>query len=333
MPRQYLIPGSVFVNEDDTLREFLIPGTVFVNESGVSAPPPPPPPTASGFGSQYQMYLGDYAVNSLVDHKWNAQGAGANIRVYKNNSTTERSTSAGITDVNDFDGLTGVNHLRINLGDNTDPAFYTAGSEYHIVLQGATIDGNLVNVVLAHFSIERAGGPLALLKSASFGLAAIKNDTVNVDLAALSIKDDTVAIKDVTDTIGLSGVDVNVVSWNGVAVSPSDSAGYPVVTVKDGTGPGELQLTAGAVDLSTAALAAVNAEVVDTLNVDTYAESGIPAATSSLAAKIRWLATIARNKILQTGTTQRVRNDADSADLSTSTVSDDGTTFTRGKWT
>jgi len=259
------------------------------------------------------MYLGDYAVNSLVDHKWNAQGAdgasitratNGSIRVYKDNSTTERSTAAGITDIEDFDGLTGINHLRINLGDNTDPTFYTAGSEYQIVL-----------------------------KSASFGLAAIKTDTVNVDLTATSIKDDTVAIKDVTDTIGLSGVDVNVVSWNGIAVSPSDSAGYPVVTVKDGTGPGEIQLTAGAVDLSAAALAGVNAEVVDALNVDTYAESGIPPATASLAAKIRWLATVARNKILQTGTTQRVRNDADSADLATSTVSDDGTTFTRGKWT
>ena len=288
------------------------------------------------------MYLGDYAVNSLVDHKWNAQGAdgasitratNGSIRVYKNNSTTERSTSAGITDLEDFDGLTGINHLRVNLGDNTDPSFYTAGGEYQIVLQGAMIDGKLVNAVLAHFSIERAGGPLALLKSASFGLAAIKTDTVNVDLTATDIKNDTLAIRNVTDTIGLSGVDVNVVSWNGVAVSPSDSAGYPVVTVKDGTGPGEIQLTAGAVDLSPVALAAVNAEVVDTLNVDTYAESGIPPATSSLAAKIRWLATVARNKILQTGTTQRVRNDADSADLATSTVSDDGTTFTRGKWT
>lgn len=79
--------------------------------------------------------------------------------------------------------------------------------------------------------------------------------------------------------------------------------------------------------------AAVNAEVVDALATDTYAESSaVPAATASLAAKIQWLATLARNKVTQTATTQLVRNDADSATLGTSTVSDDGTTFTRGEF-
>ena len=79
--------------------------------------------------------------------------------------------------------------------------------------------------------------------------------------------------------------------------------------------------------------AQVNAEMVDTLNVDTYAESAsVPAATASLVDKIRWLATVSRNKITQTATTQLVRNDADGATVGTSTVSDDGTTFTRGEF-
>ena len=79
--------------------------------------------------------------------------------------------------------------------------------------------------------------------------------------------------------------------------------------------------------------AQVNAEVVDALATDTYAESsGVPAATASLAAKIQWLATIARNKVTQTATTQVIRNDADSGAIGTSTVSDDGTTFIRGEF-
>lgn len=79
--------------------------------------------------------------------------------------------------------------------------------------------------------------------------------------------------------------------------------------------------------------AQVNAEVLDVLNVDTFAESAaVPAATSTLVDKIRWLFTLARNKITQTSTTQTLRNDADTADVSTSTHSDDGTTHTRGEW-
>lgn len=78
--------------------------------------------------------------------------------------------------------------------------------------------------------------------------------------------------------------------------------------------------------------ATVKAQVVAALATDTYAEIAVPAATASLADKIRWLCTLARNEIRQTATAQTVRNDANSGDLGTSTVSDDGTTFTRGEF-
>ena len=45
-----------------------------------------------------------------------------------------------------------------------------------------------------------------------------------------------------------------------------------------------------------------------------------------------WLGALSRNKITQTATTQTLRNDADSADIATSAVSDDGTTATRGEY-
>jgi hypothetical protein len=74
-------------------------------------------------------------------------------------------------------------------------------------------------------------------------------------------------------------------------------------------------------------------QVVDALNVDTYAEpSSVPAATASIVAKIGWLMALARNKLLQTSTTQTLRNTGDSGDIATAAVSDDGTTFTRAKW-
>lgn len=60
--------------------------------------------------------------------------------------------------------------------------------------------------------------------------------------------------------------------------------------------------------------------------------TSVPAANATPLEKLAWLAALARNKITQTSTTQTLRNNADSGDIATSTVSDDGATATRGKW-
>lgn len=84
---------------------------------------------------------------------------------------------------------------------------------------------------------------------------------------------------------------------------------------------------------SRATPAQVNTEVLDVVTVDTFAEvAAVPAATSTLKDKINWLFALARNKITQTTTTQALRNDADAANIATSTVSDDNTTATRGEF-
>lgn len=85
--------------------------------------------------------------------------------------------------------------------------------------------------------------------------------------------------------------------------------------------------------LSTLTTAQVKTQVVDALAVDTYAEpASVPAATASIKDKLNWLFLLARNKRTTTSTTDVVRNDADSVTVATSTISDDGTTFTRGKY-
>lgn len=84
---------------------------------------------------------------------------------------------------------------------------------------------------------------------------------------------------------------------------------------------------------SRATPAQVNAEVVDALSVDTYAEPGsVPAATASLKEKIGWLFMLSRNKRTTTGSADAVRNDADSATVATAALADDGSTFSRGKY-
>lgn len=54
-------------------------------------------------------------------------------------------------------------------------------------------------------------------------------------------------------------------------------------------------------------------------------------ASFSLRGFIQWVGAISLNKITQTSTTQTLRNDADVATIATVTVSDDGTTTTKGK--
>jgi len=92
--------------------------------------------------------------------------------------------------------------------------------------------------------------------------------------------------------------------------------------VKSGTGTGEVSLSSGLVTLAATGLD----------NVVCAEPGAVPSLTANLKTAVSWLLALARNKVTQTSTTSTLRNDADSSNIATSTVSDDGTTFTRGKW-
>ena len=121
-----------------------------------------------------------------------------------------------------------------------------------------------------------------------------------------------------------------------VADVATDIAGIQTDTTAIVADTNELQtddvpgLIAALNDLSAAE---VNAEVVDALNVDTYAEpsQGAPAATASIAAKINYLYKAWRNKSTQTATAYSLYDDAGSTVDQKATVSDDGTTLTSGE--
>lgn len=81
--------------------------------------------------------------------------------------------------------------------------------------------------------------------------------------------------------------------------------------------------------------AQVNAQVLDVLNTDTFAEpgQGAPAATASIIAKIGYLYKFLRNKIETTSSLITIYNDDGTTAGQKSTISDDGTTTTRGEFT
>jgi hypothetical protein len=88
------------------------------------------------------------------------------------------------------------------------------------------------------------------------------------------------------------------------------------------------------VALNNISAADVNAQVLDVLNVDTFVEpgQGAPAATTTLVQKISYLFKALRNKVTQTSTTTSIYNDAGDTIDQKATVTDDATTFTRGKF-
>jgi len=109
--------------------------------------------------------IGDVAANSAVQisfNTYNSSGASANrttagtVKIYKDGSTTERTSTAGIVDngTTGYDSITGLNLVTIDLSDNTDAGFYAAGHNYHVMVSGAVVDSQTVNPWIGEFSIQ-----------------------------------------------------------------------------------------------------------------------------------------------------------------------------------
>jgi hypothetical protein len=94
------------------------------------------------------------------------------------------------------------------------------------------------------------------------------------------------------------------------------------------------QVIADIAALNNLSAAQVNAEMLDVLNTDTFAEpaQGAPPATTSLQLKLAYLYKAFRNKLETTGTEARIFNDAGAVVDHKASISDDGATFTRGEF-
>ena len=184
-------------------------------------------------------------------------------------------------------------------------------------------------------STAQTGDSFAIVNSGTHGNSALKTLIDAVD----NFVDAEVAA--IFDRIGApAGASVSA----DIAAVKSDSAAILVDTgtTLDGRIPaalvgGRMDSSLGAVaagvDLSATMKASVNAEVLDVLNTDTFAEpaQGAPAATATLVAKIGHLYKAYRNRKTQTSTTWSLYNDDAVTVDHKSTVSDDGTTATRGE--
>jgi hypothetical protein len=171
-------------------------------------------------------HLGDYDASTVIYGKFTtfrpstgsafALGGTPALSVYKDNSTTQSTT--GVTLTVDFDTVTGLNHFAIDT--SADGTFYSAGSNFDIVITTGTVDGvSVVGSVVASFTIRKNSA----LKPATAGR------TLVVDAAGLA---DANAVK-----LGPTG--------SGTAQTARDVGAS--VLLSAGSGTGQLDFTSGVV--------------------------------------------------------------------------------------
>lgn len=252
------------------------------------------------------------------------------VKIYKGTTVTQRASDAGVvlidTDGIDIDAITGAHGFSIDTGDDTDASFYAIGSFFNVWVSAVTIDSQTVNFLAATFRIVAAetvaGTPQARASAIADGA-----------ISATTLATDTI-------TAAKLHSDVTTELQNGLATAAALATVDGIVddilvdtAVIGALGAG---LTALASQASVDALptaAEINAEVVDALNVDTYAEpgQGTPAATTTITGKLGYLYKAWRNKHTQTATEYGLYNDDTTTLGQKAAVSDDATTFERGE--
>lgn len=226
------------------------------------------------------------------------------IEIYKNDSMTQRSSDNGYTLIDtdgiDVDSRTGIHGFKIDLSDNSDSGFYAAGNFYTVVVDAVTIDSQTVRFIAAQFDIVAAPA------SVQDVVDALLNEAVASHVSAGSVGE-RIERLDILQSGGSS----ELTTARAALLSNLDAA----VTTRSSP-------------------ADVNAQVLDVLNTDTFAEpgQGTPAATTTLAVKIGYLYKFLRNKVTKGANSVYVYNDDGVTIGQQATTSDDGTTYVRNEF-
>lgn len=136
-------------------------------------------------------HLGDYTEDfATLNHKFttrDADGAPTNpvdlaVKVYTGSATgTEIDTGVTLSTTGNFDGITGLNNLLIDLSAD---ALYAVGADYHVVVTAGTVDAvSIIGEVICTFSIENRFDEVDVVKWLGQACAAVGvNGVPKVDL-------------------------------------------------------------------------------------------------------------------------------------------------------
>lgn len=164
----------------------------------------------------------------------------ADFKIYKNGSTTPKSSMSGVTVNSPHNSITGLHSVVVDTNDNTDVGYWVAGALYQMVLSpnDETVDGVAV-LATAQFGIELMGAKIAAIKAKTDNLPADPADasdiasafsTVNTKLDAIDdfVDTEVSAIKAKTDSLTFTSagkVDANIIQVNSTAVAGTGAPG------------------------------------------------------------------------------------------------------------
>ena len=306
------------------------------------------------------MYLGDFRLGETFDHKFTTvastgaptQLAGVPvISAYVGNDVTQ--ITAGITLTVDFDSVTGLNNVRVVA---TSGNGYATASNYALVITTGTVGGtSVVGYVVGLFSIENRSAVMPTVAARTLDVSAggeagvdwanVGSPTTAVNLSATNIDVDQIvasvsgAVASVTAGVSVAAGGIATTSFAAGAIDAAAIAASAIGASEIAAGAiTNAKFAAGAIDAAAIATDAIDA---DALAADAVTEiwakaaaepAGVPAINATMLATLSWLLALSRNRLLQTATTQTLRNDANAADIATAAVSDDGVTFERSEW-
>ena len=173
----------------------------------------------------------------------------ATVAVYSNVTATPVQTAVAVTE--SLNAIAGLNAVTLAC---TTANGYAAGESYHVVLESGSVDSvSVAGEVVGSFTLVRAavlvpvtGYGSAIQTRVNFMPAITAGQAGGLFLAgtnAATTVNFTGSVTSVTNT-----VNANVTEWKGATAAAVDTAGYPVVTIKDGTGQGEILTAAGAIN-------------------------------------------------------------------------------------
>lgn len=215
-------------------------------------------------------HLGDYAASTVIYGKFTTfrpstgaaytLGGTPALSVYKDNSTTQSTT--GVTLTADFDAVTGLNHFAIDT--SADGAFYTAGSNFDIVITTGTVDSvSVVGTVVASFSLAKtaalrpttAGRTLDVTATGEAGIdwSNIGGATTTVNLSGTTIKTATDVETDTADIQTKIGTPAGASVSADIAAVKADTAAILIDTAEIGAAGAGLTALASAANLATVA--------------------------------------------------------------------------------
>ncbi len=237
-------------------------------------------------------YIGDFLAGATVRHAWpsnDSNGASitrstnGTIAVWKDGGATQSTT--GVTDTEDFDSFTGIHAVEIDT--TSDTTFYTRGSDFWVMLTGATIDTRAVNTPLFTFSIQNRYVPgLVARGTAQAGSSttvqlpsgfAYGDDILNGGIVAITGGTGAGQSRPIDDYVGATDTATISPQWatnpdntstvEVFATAPASTSNLPDVNVSkfggttvtgrdiglsvlisSGTGTGQLSVTSGVID-------------------------------------------------------------------------------------